>query len=850
MPFNGRYRPFNIAVEPVENGPIDISYRVQVLDSPQGQSEDYFNLPPTLRDEWAGRRLSPEEIGATLFDALFGGPVGQLLRASQARAADEAGLRINLRLSHAPELAQLPWETLYDNTHQRFLALSQRTPINRYLALPLAEESLSVEAPLRVLALLSAPDDYKPRLDVETEFSRLQAALAQPIQAGQMVLEKLDSPTWSSLQNHLREEPVHILHFVGHGYFDGQAQTGGLVFEDDNGHSREIAARQLASLLHNHSALRLVVLNACDGAAASSVDPFTGVAQTLVQQGQPAVIAMQRAISDRAGILFGESFYASLADGYPIDAALTQARVALYGADSPEWATPVLFLRSDDGSLFPGPESESRPEDENENTPIHWHLTGAVWLAAGLVGLLLLVGLGQLYLQGNPVLQGVVGAMVALAASLLGLLGIRNDRTLFPRLSHSMAALPTARWGVGSLLALSIGLWATWGIGEIRTADCHPILGCKPQGEEWFAVAEWQASGDLTPLEKRLAANIRHDLHHKLNLVDGLIAIDLSSPQLGDKAVEQLDIWLAGDYQSFAARQLSAQVTRGGRLLDTVVVEENVDPGDEAEAVCLLELQNRLALRILAVLDIPVTQELEEAMMRVPTASCAALRLNNQAADLVADGDSLLQAQVLLEEALGYDPNYADAYSNLGRVFHLRGEYVQAIGQFQRAIEILPSDALYHANLAQTHEALGDFTAAAVAYAQAASLARTDWRIYNNLGYAYLQLGRLDDAENALAIGLELASDRPELYKNRGRLLLERDEPDLALAALEKAIAISSDYAEAYYYLALAQHALDRSEDACNTLLFDYFELVPEEDVDPERFTQAETLYLSEWQCE
>ena len=47
------------------------------------------------------------------------------------------------------------------------------------------------------------------------------------------------------------------------------------------------------------------------------------------------------------------NFIAALAEGYPIDAALAEARVAIFAnGNNIEWGTPVLFMRSKDGKLF------------------------------------------------------------------------------------------------------------------------------------------------------------------------------------------------------------------------------------------------------------------------------------------------------------------------------------------------------------------------------------------------------------------------------------------------------------------------------------------------------------------
>jgi WD40 repeat protein len=67
----------------------------------------------------------------------------------------------------------------------------------------------------------------------------------------------------------------------------------------------------------------------------------------------PAVVAMQFEITDAAALLFSQEFYALVAEGHPIDAALAHARLAVYNSPNDiEWGTPVLYLRARDGRIF------------------------------------------------------------------------------------------------------------------------------------------------------------------------------------------------------------------------------------------------------------------------------------------------------------------------------------------------------------------------------------------------------------------------------------------------------------------------------------------------------------------
>ncbi len=152
----------------------------------------------------------------------------------------------------------------------------------------------------------------------------------------------------------MRQGPWHIFHFIGHGGFNTRADEGLIALTDNAGKARHLSATHLGMLLADHRSLRLVVLNSCKGAHGSEHDIFSSTASILVQQGIPAVLAMQYEITDRAAIVMSHAFYEALADGWPVDAAVGEARkaISLEIANTLEWGTPVLFMRSPNGMLF------------------------------------------------------------------------------------------------------------------------------------------------------------------------------------------------------------------------------------------------------------------------------------------------------------------------------------------------------------------------------------------------------------------------------------------------------------------------------------------------------------------
>lgn len=403
--------------------------RVRVLDSPIGQvASQQFKVPfgdlelenfilrvgrprsnrsALALPGAAGRALAEaKDVGGKLLTSLFPGSAAGCLTASLATAnAAGKGLRVRLRFTDCPDVAQYPWEFLYDATVDRFLCLSARTPVVRYLELPEPPRPLPIESPLRILTVVSKPVDV-PELDVEREWTNLGRAMQRVIGEGLVELQRLPSATMQDLGQHLRTGDYHVLHFIGHGGFDESGNQGVLVFEDASGRSRLVSGDELGAHLHDHRSLGLVLLNSCEGARGGGADPFSGMAQTLVQQGVGAVVAMQFEISDDAAIAFSQTFYESLAVGRPVDAAVAEGRKSVLSLPNPlEWATPVLYLRADDGRIFdvslkasvePPPElpDDRRPEPPEPPgpPPTPWWRRPAAIVAAALVVLLAVVG--------------------------------------------------------------------------------------------------------------------------------------------------------------------------------------------------------------------------------------------------------------------------------------------------------------------------------------------------------------------------------------------------------------------------------------------------------------------------
>ena len=144
-------------------------YRAQLLASPGGVGERAFSLPfqehelenylLKIGQRRAGMRgadspetLAAREFGNRLYEMIFQDALaGALQKSMEAARTAQRGLRIRLRLGETPELADLPWEYLYEAQRREFLALSKDTPVVRYFDLPDKVKPLAVTPPLRVL---------------------------------------------------------------------------------------------------------------------------------------------------------------------------------------------------------------------------------------------------------------------------------------------------------------------------------------------------------------------------------------------------------------------------------------------------------------------------------------------------------------------------------------------------------------------------------------------------------------------------------------------------------------------------------------------------------------------------
>lgn len=294
-------------------------------------------------------------FGIKLYNALFPGDIDRIFQRSfgETLLRAETGIRVRLRIQ-VPEIASIPWEFLYSSIDHCYLGTLVHCPLLRYQDLPIADRSFKVNLPVNMLVVVPGMLEGYPDIDTASEIQNLNQALEG--MGGKVNLNILDKHvTWSDISDALMDVDYHCFHFIGHGLFKND--RGFLLLNAANHTTDCVDEEKFAGLFRNHTSMKLVVLNSCQGATVSSSSPLVGIAPRLVQHGVPAVVAMQYSVYDDIAVLFSRDFYRSLFRGKNkgrVEVAMSLARntLATNYPEERDLATPVLFMRSKTGVLF------------------------------------------------------------------------------------------------------------------------------------------------------------------------------------------------------------------------------------------------------------------------------------------------------------------------------------------------------------------------------------------------------------------------------------------------------------------------------------------------------------------
>ncbi len=316
------------------------------------------------------------QLGEALFEAIFDDVLRQeFVNFYQEAVRDKKQLlRIELDIDEQtiPEVAALPWEFMClpasANLGDRWLGTDPNIVFSRRRALWHSADPIQLEQGEKLRIALAIADPKAEDLD-DVEYEEVKKALASLAQeqAERIELLPIVNPATPTAIDNLLEQQPHIFHFIGHGQM--QNETGeevgqiALVKKVFNTASWMDAAS--FSELFNRWSPGVVLLQACESGMLSASQAFAGTASKIVQMNIPVVVAMQYKVSNITASQFAYEFYERLAKGEPVDIAAQNGRRTI-GLETlhrkRDFATPVIFMRVEDGYLFKREDGENGRE--------------------------------------------------------------------------------------------------------------------------------------------------------------------------------------------------------------------------------------------------------------------------------------------------------------------------------------------------------------------------------------------------------------------------------------------------------------------------------------------------------
>ena len=302
---------------------------------------DWINFGLLIKETANRDALNPDDlkaIGLNLYNILFGDPEVEMRfrdlyedlssdREAQ-RCSEDSRMRLRLVfLPAAADLATLPWELLFiprkngnpnDLQNGFFFGETGDLILTRYSPLPAgAEQHFDIgEQPLKVM--LAVYTGFPQMNVIRTEEVELVRAQIGSIPGAKM-LPDARNLSYTEFKQRLAADKPHILHFIGHG---NAGQITLTYAQDDKEFDmkrpdelqvRWLSAPEFRRLFDYPGKPRLVFLQACNGSA----NPINSLscAQELIQNGIPAVIAMQHSIRASDAASFAAAFYDNFGQG-------------------------------------------------------------------------------------------------------------------------------------------------------------------------------------------------------------------------------------------------------------------------------------------------------------------------------------------------------------------------------------------------------------------------------------------------------------------------------------------------------------------------------------------------------
>ncbi|MBF0490406.1 MAG: tetratricopeptide repeat protein [Candidatus Omnitrophica bacterium] len=172
----------------------------------------------------------------------------------------------------------------------------------------------------------------------------------------------------------------------------------------------------------------------------------------------------------------------------------------------------------------------------------------------------------------------------------------------------------------------------------------------------------------------------------------------------------------------------------------------------------------------------------------------------------------------LWEDIVAKSPNKSRPHNNLALSYDLKGDYVNALKEYQKAVELYPNDAQTYYNMGVVYGKMQNINQALVEYNKAIQVDPNYADAYCNRGTIYSSFGKFSQAITDYSKAIVLTPKRAVLYINRGNSYNLNGNLERAIEDYNKVIELDPNYAAAYDNLAVTYYQLKRYDQALEYL--------------------------------
>jgi Flp pilus assembly protein TadD len=171
------------------------------------------------------------------------------------------------------------------------------------------------------------------------------------------------------------------------------------------------------------------------------------------------------------------------------------------------------------------------------------------------------------------------------------------------------------------------------------------------------------------------------------------------------------------------------------------------------------------------------------------------------------------EAEPFYHKALALDPDFKEAWMNLGLVILSQGRLDEALSCQRQALRLDPENADAQNNLGMVHYAQGNIAEAESCFRTALRLRPDHANATLNLGSTRQILNHVEEADALFRHALTLGVDKANANSNLSLALMEQARPEEAELCCREALALRPEYPEASANLALALLMMGRLEE-------------------------------------